>query len=71
MTIAICSYLWKRLSVLQVDAVPRIGEGVDVWCNPCPRVKDVVWYPSAATREHLRGLGMDLPEDITAIVFVE
>lgn len=71
MNVAICHSRLKRVVVKTMAHVPRIGEGVDIWFHPCPRVKDVIWYPSVATRSLLRASGMEVSVDVDVILFVE
>ncbi len=54
-------------NIKEVPAVPRIGDVVDMFYNPMPIVKGVIWYPS---ENSFGRFGIDL-KDVVAIVYVE
>lgn len=35
----------KQVLVKECSAVPRVGEHVGLFYQPCPRVTSVVWFP--------------------------
>lgn len=67
MQVLICNK-FKHTEVKVVDAIPRVGDSVDVFWEPLPRVTNIIWYPR---HERLRELKCDLFNKITAIVIVD
>lgn len=37
---------FMKFEILDVPAVPRIGERIDLFFEPLPTVTSIVWYPS-------------------------
>ncbi len=52
--------------VISVEHIPRIGERVDMFCEPLPRVKDIINYPRKERLEILKAEKLN----IAAIVVV-
>ena len=67
MTIIIHNPTFNKTKIHTCNAVPRIGETVDVFYEPSPKVKDVLWYPS---KNRKKEIGWENVE-IEAIVLVE
>lgn len=68
MRVLVMSELAKKIADLDVSAVPRAGDVVDMFYRPAPTVKKVVWWPRQDTLEAMEFLP---GENVTAIVFLE
>jgi hypothetical protein len=51
-----------------VNIIPRIGESVDMFCYPYPKINGVLWYPSSET---IKGLVPTATDNIDIVIFVE
>lgn len=52
------------------DCVPRVGDHVDVFFTPAPRVERVLFFPSDVTIGKLGISGFNPANHFTAIVYV-
>jgi hypothetical protein len=70
MKIAVISVIKKSGVIKYSDSVPRVGESVQMFYTPMPKVTDVVWWPNDSD---LKVLMMNSAEsaDVDVIVFVE
>ena len=51
MNILIVSKWSQEAKVVNRQAVPRVGDRIDLFYHPCPKVTDVLMYPSNFTLE--------------------
>ena len=54
--------------VIVTDILPRIGDSIDEFYSPYPKVVGVLLYPKEGT---IKELSSDMPSDIDAIVTVD
>ena len=53
-----------------VQSVPRVGDSIDIFYEPHPVVKKVIWFPSTATLKSIEKTEYQ-SGDITALVLVD
>lgn len=49
------------------ESVPRIGDTIDIFYAPMPKVNNVIWWPTPDTIEKLNN---NISTDIDVIIFV-
>lgn len=65
MNILIIAENGENKVILDTNFVPRVGDIVDIFCNPRPKVEIVLLYPSEET---LRSLETDTKIDVIVTV---
>jgi hypothetical protein len=70
MKIAVISLIMKNGIIKYSDGVPRVGDSVQMFYTPMPKVTDVVWWPKPSEVKALL-LNVADSDGIDVIVFVD